>query len=157
MIEFKSLIGEVELVYKKKEHNKVKIGKSEDGYQFALTIWPDDLLIRECFVVVYLNRSNNVISYYIASKGGISGTVTDVRLIAKTAIDCLASAVLLFHNHPSGNKEPSDSDKSITKRIVNAMKVFDIQVIDHIIIADDNNYFSFSDEGILPSPDINNN
>lgn len=91
-------------------------------------------LIHEEFWVVYLNTSNKILEQIRISQGGISGTVVDVRLIIKRALERLASAILLVHNHPSGNPAPSDQDRQITRQISQAAALFDIRVIDHIII-----------------------
>jgi len=146
MKEFKTLVGEVELVYKKKCNKKIQILRSSDTIEYLRSIWPSDILIRECFIALFLNRCNNVISHYIISMGGINGTVIDVRMIAKAGIDCLASGVILSHNHPSGNIDPSDSDIKLTEKINEGLKLLDIEVLDHIIINDDE-YYSFADNG----------
>ena len=146
MKEFKSLVGEVELVYKKKSNKKIKILQSSDTIEYLRSIWPSDMSIRECFLILFLNRCNNIISHYIVSMGGINGTVIDVRMIAKAGIDCFASGVILSHNHPSGNINPSDEDIKLTKKISEGLKLLDMQVLDHIIISD-NEYYSFIDNG----------
>jgi len=146
MKEFKSLVGEVELEYKKKSNKKIKILQSSDTIEYLRSIWPSDISIRECFLVLFLNRCNNIISHYIVSMGGINGTVIDVRMIAKAGIDCLASGVILSHNHPSGNINPSNNDIELTKKISEGLKLLDMQVLDHIIISDDE-YYSFIDNG----------
>lgn len=105
-------------------------------------------LIHEEFWLLLLNRGNQVIHKTAVSKGGISGTVVDPRLIFKTAIEFSASAIILCHNHPSGNTKPSESDLNLTKKIKEAGRNLDIDVLDHIIIAGDT-FFSFADEGIM--------
>jgi DNA repair protein RadC len=87
-------------------------------------------------------------SLTLKSHREVAGTVVDIKLIAKYAIDCLASGVILAHNHPSGNLKPSNEDLAITKRIKEGLKTLDIQVLDHIILTSDG-YLSFGDEGIL--------
>lgn len=145
---FKSLIGEVALVYKKKSINKVSVKESRDAVDFSRNIWPDDINIRESVVVLHLNRCNNIISWFNLSNGGISGTVCDVRLAVKTAIDSLASGVIMIHNHPSGNSKPSDSDSKIALKMKEGMKFLGIEMLDNIIITDDGHY-SFADNGLL--------
>lgn len=103
-------------------------------------------LNHEEFHVVYMNRANNVIRKWKLSQGGINGTVTDTRLIMRKALQLRACSIALCHNHPSGNKEPSDADKRITTKIKDAATLFDITVIDHIIITS-NGYYSFADNG----------
>ncbi len=105
-------------------------------------------LQHEEFWILFLNRSNRVISRMKLSQGGISGTVTDVRIVMKRAIEYLASGIIVCHNHPSGNLNPSESDTKITQKIKEAGNLMDIQLLDHLIITD-NDYYSFADNGLL--------
>lgn len=105
-------------------------------------------LLHEEFWILFLNRSNKVITQMKLSQGGISGTVTDVRIVMKKAIECLASGIIVCHNHPSGNLNPSESDSKITQKIKDAGSLMDIQLLDHLIISD-KDYFSFADNGVL--------
>jgi len=103
----------------------------------------------EEFWVIYLRRNNTIIKMQQASKGGITGTVVDIRLILKDAILNKASAIILAHNHPSGELTPSQQDKEITQKIKQGAKIMEIAVLDHVIISGTGGYFSFCDEGIL--------
>jgi DNA repair protein RadC len=105
-------------------------------------------LPHEEFWVLYLNNANKVIAKNQLSKGGMTGTVVDVRIIFKSALESGAVGILLCHNHPSGNLKPSEADIEITKKVKTAGKSLDINVLDHIIITQ-NGYYSFADEGIL--------
>ena len=105
-------------------------------------------LPHEEFWILMLNRANKVIGRKNVSKGGVSGTVADAKLIFKPAIEKLASSIVLCHNHPSGNLKPSDADLKLTTKLKEAGKSLDIPILDHLIIGD-NAYFSFADEGIL--------
>ena len=105
-------------------------------------------LPHEEFWVLYLNNSNKVIHKSQLSKGGITGTVVDIRLIFKTALENRAISIILTHNHPSGKLQASDADKDITKKLKVAGEQLDIKVLDHIIITE-TGYFSFQDEGIF--------
>jgi len=105
-------------------------------------------LTHEEFWILFLNRSNKVINQMKLSQGGVSGTVTDVRLVMKKAIEYLASGIIVCHNHPSGNLNPSESDSKITQKIKEAGNLMDIQLLDHLIISD-KDYFSFADNGLL--------
>ena len=105
-------------------------------------------LPHEEFWILFLNRSNRVISRMKLSQGGISGTVTDVRIVMKKAIENLASGIIVCHNHPSGNLNPSESDTKITQKIKEAGNLMDIQLLDHLIISD-KDYYSFADNGQL--------
>lgn len=102
----------------------------------------------EVFCVMYLNRANKLIHKEIISHGGLTGTVADVRIIMKRALELLASCIFVSHNHPSGNLKPSQSDIALTEKIKNAATLLDIVLLDHIIVGHQQ-YFSFADEGIL--------
>ncbi len=105
-------------------------------------------LSHEEFWILFLNRSNRVINRMKLSQGGISGTVTDVRIVMKKAIEYLASGIIVCHNHPSGNLNPSESDSKITQKIKEAGNLMDIQLLDHLIISD-KDYYSFADNGLI--------
>lgn len=102
----------------------------------------------EVFAVVFLNRANKINHFEIISKGGITGTVADPRIILKKALEEEATSVVLCHNHPSGNLIPSRADEELTRKIKEAAGYFDIKVIDHIIVSEEG-FYSFADEGIL--------
>ncbi len=123
-----------------------KITGSKDAADYFSPLLED--LSHEEFWVMLLNRGNKIIDTFMISQGGISGTVIDVRIILKPAIEKLASAIILCHNHPSGTMQASDADKKITRKIKTAAETMDIAVLDHIIIGH-NNYLSFADEGML--------
>jgi DNA repair protein RadC len=102
----------------------------------------------EVFAVIYLNRANKINHFEIISKGGITGTVADPRIILKRALEEDATSIVLCHNHPSGNLKPSLADEALTKKIKDAATYFDIKIIDHIIVSEEG-YYSFADEGML--------
>jgi DNA repair protein RadC len=102
-------------------------------------------LPHEEFWILYLNNSNKVISKSQLSKGGITGTLVDVRLVFKTALEMGATSLILCHNHPSGALTPSDADKQITRKLKEAGNSLEIKVLDHLIVTE-NHYFSFVDE-----------
>ena len=105
-------------------------------------------LPHEEFWIIYLNNSNKVISKSQLSKGGITGTLVDVRIVFKTALEMGATGLILCHNHPSGTLIPSDADKHITKKLKLAGDSLEIKVLDHLIVTE-TSYFSFADEGIF--------
>ncbi|WP_426429495.1 RadC family protein [Winogradskyella sp. HB-48] len=105
-------------------------------------------LPHEEFWILYLNNSNKVIQKNQLSKGGITGTLVDVRLVLKSALEVGATSLILCHNHPSGTLKPSQADKDITQKLKNAAQSLDIKVLDHLIITE-KTYFSFADESIL--------
>jgi len=105
-------------------------------------------LPHEEFWIIYLNNSNKVIQRNQLSKGGITTTVVDIRLVLKAALEVGATSIILAHNHPSGTLQPSKSDKQLTDKLIIAFKSLDIQVLDHLIITE-KAYFSFMDEKLL--------
>jgi DNA repair protein RadC len=125
---------------------KKSISCSRDAYQIIRADLSE--LPREEFWVLLLSRSNRLIEKVRISQGGVSGTITDIRIILQSAFTKLSSAMILCHNHPSGNLKPSQADIKITKKISEAAKLMDISVLDHIIIGD-STYFSFADENLL--------
>jgi len=138
-----------ELGRRKKEIESVfrpKITSSNVAYQLLQSRLSD--LPHEEFWVLILNRANQVTKEELLSKGGIAGTIVDIRLICRSAIENNASGLVIAHNHPSGQVLPSDQDKNITKKLKDALKTFDIALLDHLIIGDQK-YFSFADELLL--------
>jgi DNA repair protein RadC len=125
---------------------KTIVSSSADIAQYFRSLFADHTF--EVFAVVYLNRANRINHYEVISKGGMTGTVADPRIILKKALEQNAVGIILCHNHPSGNLHPSQSDKELTRKIIEAARYFDIQILDHIIVSDDG-YFSFADEGLL--------
>ncbi len=119
---------------------------SRDVYDMLSPLLSD--LPHEEFWILFLNRSNRVMNRIKLSQGGVSGTVTDVRIVMKKAIENLASGIIVCHNHPSGNLSPSESDTRITQKIKEAGALMDIQLLDHLIISD-KDYYSFADNGLL--------
>lgn len=105
-------------------------------------------LDHEEFWLLMLNRANRVLGRFKVSQGGLSGTVIDTRIILKKALDNLASSIIVCHNHPSGNTQPSDADVKITEKLKKASEMLEIKLLDHVIIAD-KSYFSFADEGLI--------
>lgn len=144
-----SIVAALELGKRRKLHeigNPEKITSSRDVYNMFQPVMAD--LNYEEFWVLYLNRANKVITKRRLSQGGVSGTVIDPRLVFKPGLELLASSVILCHNHPSGNLNPSDADIQITRKLKKAGEVLDISVLDHLIICE-NGYFSMADEGTI--------
>ena len=145
-------VSEVTLSYKTKVNPKdrMKVTSSKDAYKLLFDSWNKNTIeYVEEFKLLLMNRSNAVLGILSVSKGGISGTVTDVRLIFQGALKSNASGIIICHNHPSGNGNPSESDKKITQKIKEAGNLMDIQLLDHIIILPVEGYFSFADEGVI--------
>ncbi len=145
-------IAEVSLIYKSKvkASDRPQVKCSQDAYDLFLQNWDTDTIEHvEEFKVLLMNRSNAVLGIMDVSKGGISGTVTDVRIILQAAIKANASGIIVAHNHPSGNLNPSESDTRLTQKIKEAGNLIDIQLLDHLIVILSNKYYSFADNGQL--------
>jgi DNA repair protein RadC len=123
-----------------------KINSSQLAYEIVYEVLAD--LPHEEFWVLLLNRANQLIDKINISKGGVSGTVADVKLIFKPAIERLASGIIVCHNHPSGNLKASEADLRLTKKVVEAGKTLDIMVLDHLIVGH-GNYLSLADQGLM--------
>ncbi|MEP1781365.1 DNA repair protein RadC, partial [Reichenbachiella sp.] len=144
-----SIISALELGRRRKNMDsdeKPKISSSIDAYNYLKPNLLD--LDHEQFWVLFLNRANKILKPEMISAGGVSGTVVDAKLIFKKALEVLASSIVLAHNHPSGNRQPSEQDIKLTKKLKAAGLTLDIPVLDHIIFTDEG-YFSFSDESML--------
>jgi DNA repair protein RadC len=145
-------IAEVQLIYKSKvkASDRKKITCSRDAYKIFMEYWnPDIIKFIEEFKILLMNRSNAVLGILDISKGGISGTVTDVRVVYLAAIKANASGIICAHNHPSGNLNPSESDTRLTQKLKEAGNLMDIQLLDHLILTTDDSYYSFADNGLL--------
>jgi DNA repair protein RadC len=147
-----STVNEVCLKYKTKVKSSElpKIGGSIDCVNIFRSInhYNDNCDIYECFYVIYLSRANKVLSVMLISEGGTVGTVVDLKKILAPAILQHASGIIISHNHPSGNKQPSQTDIEITKKIKSAALLIDVDLLDHIILTSEE-YLSFSDEGLI--------
>ena len=144
-----SIVSALELGRRRKETEtakREKITSSKDIFEAFSSTFID--LPHEEFHLLLLNRSNLVIRKEFVSRGGISGTVVDPKIIFKIALEHLASSIILCHNHPSGNLKPSAEDISLTKKIKEAGMFLEIPILDHVIFTD-TTYFSFADEGMM--------
>jgi len=142
-------ISEVKLTYKTKvkPSERPKVLDSRTSYQILLKAFDTETIeLCESMKVMLLNRANKVLGVMDVSNGGISGTVTDVRLIMQCALLTNASGIILCHNHPSGNLEPSAMDSAATHKVKQACTIMDMQLLDHIIVTPES-YYSFADDG----------
>lgn len=139
---------EYSITAKKQNFEIVKIKSSIDSCEFARKFYHEDILIYESSFIILLNSANNVMGYAKISQGGVCNTQVDIRLVAKYAIDSLATSVIFVHNHPSGNAKPSIEDKKISEKLKDALRLFDIRLLDSIIITE-NDYYSMADEGLM--------
>jgi len=143
-------LAEIEVSYRPKKVHHPLIKSSADVYYHLLKFFPEETIsLQEQFVVGYVNRANRLMGVYEMSKGGITGTVADPKLILGVALKSAATGIILAHNHPSSNLQPSAADKEITRKIQEACKLLDITLLDHLIIVPEAAYFSFADEGLL--------
>ena len=144
-------VAEVTLTYvtKVKPSERFVVSCSRDAHKIFFDSWNQNSIEhKESFKMLLLNRANKVLGITTISEGGLSGTVTDVRLIFQYAIKANASGIIVAHNHPSGNSNPSESDLKITQKIKEAGNLLDIQLLDHIILTPERDlYRSFADEG----------
>ena len=144
-------VAEVSLIYvtKVKPSDRLAVKCSRDAQKIFFDSWDQNTIEhKESFKMLLLNRANKVLGIANISEGGLSGTVTDVRLIYQYAIKGNASGIIIAHNHPSGNVNPSESDHKITQKIKEAGNLLDIQLLDHIILTPEREiYRSFADEG----------
>jgi len=144
-------VSEIQLVYKPviRPSQRLRVGQPSEVYKMLLDSWDmDSIDIVEQFKIVLLNRSNKVLGVSLISSGGISGTVVDLKVVFAVALKGGATSLVLSHNHPSGNLKPSGADIAITKRIKDAGKILDIDIVDHLIISSEG-YYSFEEEGLI--------
>ena len=142
-------VGEVELSYKPKFKSLHQVSCSEDVYKYLLPTYKEGTICyKEYFKVLFLNQAKQILGYTLISEGGITDTTVDVRVILQAALLTNSVAIILAHNHPSGNTKPSRQDMEITKQVKEAARLMRITVLDHLILTD-TGYYSFSDEGQL--------
>lgn len=144
-----SIIAAMELGRRRRSEEaqeKVKITSSSSVYELLQPILGE--LPHEEFWILYLNNSNKIIEQFQISKGGITGTLVDVRITLRKALEVGAVSIILAHNHPSGNLNPSEADKQLTRKLKTAVESLDIKILDHLIVTE-KSYFSFADEGLL--------
>ena len=149
MFNFDFSVAEIEVSYSHRipAKDRIRIESSMDVYNACTQFWPSFDHV-EYFYVLYLNRSNHLLGVHQLSKGGFTGTVIDVRVVFQVALKACACSIILAHNHPSGNLTPSDADQQITRKIKDAGKILEIQVLDHLIVTSES-FYSFADNGML--------
>lgn len=142
-------VSEIMVSYKPIRNINNQITSSFDAVKLVRKVWNDDTIeMQEEVKVILLNNSNLVLGVYSLSKGGVTASLVDIRLILSVALKCLATGIILVHNHPSGNLKPSSSDLSIVKKLKESCKLLDITLLDSLIITKES-YISFGDEGLL--------
>ncbi len=144
-------VSEIELIYKSKvkPSERPKVTTSKDAYELLKQSWDENKIeLIEQFKVLFLNRANKVLGIYEVSTGGMTATVVDPKIVFTAALKSCACNIILCHNHPSGNLQPSRADEELTSKLKGAGKYLELQVIDHLIISNES-YYSFADEGLL--------
>jgi DNA repair protein RadC len=147
----KTFIPEFKIGLKKKGsfEEMFPVERPENAADFCRKCFDSDMIDwKEEFIVIALNRANKAIGFYKISSGGITGTVADPRVIFQFALLCNASTIILSHNHPSGNKKPSEGDREITHKVAEVGRLLDIKVLDHIIVTSEG-YYSFSENDLI--------
>lgn len=143
-------LAEISVSYKTKMRGFVKISNSQDAFKILYPLFDINTIeFKEEFLLLLLNRANNILGWFKLSSGGTSGTVVDVKIVFMLALLTNASSIILSHNHPSQNIQPSEADIKLTNQIKEAGKLLGISVLDHLIIASNGTYFTFADEGLL--------
>lgn len=147
---FNSNLAEIQVTYKTKVKFKEmkKIVSAKDAVEVFRNIWSDCIELREEFYILLLNRANRVLGWYRLSEGGTTGTVADSKLLFSIVLKCNACGIILAHNHPSGNTQPSDADIKLTRQFVAGGKILEINILDHLILTAET-YLSFADDGLL--------
>lgn len=148
----KDKVNEIQVSYKERIPSSFwhKIKSSQDAADLIFQHWDKQTIqVHESFKVVLLNNNNKVKGIYQLSKGGITATTIDIRILFAVILKSLSVAIILTHNHPSGTLKASQADRDITQKIKKAAKLFDIRLLDHLIIVPNGGYYSFADNGIL--------
>ncbi|WP_276167394.1 JAB domain-containing protein [Zobellia alginiliquefaciens] len=148
----KTQVNEIQVSYHENTgiFEAIPMKSSQDVAKLLYENWDTDTIgLRETFKVLLLNHSNKVKGIYPLSVGGITGTMVDLRILFALILKTLSTTVILAHNHPSGKLRPSEADKAVTLKIYKAARLFDITILDHLIIAPNGGYYSFKDNGLL--------
>lgn len=144
-------VAEIALCYrtKVKAADRPQIKSSNDAFKVLTTHWSDLIEFQEEFNILLLNRANKVLGIYNVSKGSNCGTVVDAKLVFTAALKANASSIILAHNHPSGNLQPSQQDIDLTYKLKKCGEVLDITIFDHLILTPEDGYYSFADESMM--------
>lgn len=142
-------VAEIQVAYYPSKISGVKINSSRDAIDILKKVWNRNTLeMQEEVKVIYLNNSNEVLGIYNLSKGSITSSLVDIRIILAVALKSISTGIILSHNHPSGSVKPSSADLSIVHKLNEACKIFDITLVDSLIITKEN-YVSFKDKGMI--------
>jgi DNA repair protein RadC len=139
-------IREIDITFKEQKLHFRNVRSSRDAYEFIKDVIFEGMEIQEHFVVLFMDQSGAITGFYRHSKGTINSTQVDIQLVMAIAIKTLAKGMIISHNHPSGNKQPSEADRQMTKRLKQAATLFGISLLDHLVVTKDE-FYSFADHG----------
>jgi DNA repair protein RadC len=145
-------LNEIEIRYRRKpiQQEVRRIQNSSDAIELLRLLYDKNKIhYKEESIAIFLNRNNDVLGFQKLSSGGLTGTIVDARILFSIALKTLSSGIILSHNHPSGNLKPSSQDVSLTHRLRKFGNMIDVCLLDHIIVDDTFNYYSFAEEGTL--------
>ena len=143
-------VAEIQISYTPIKANQCNVKNSQTSFDCLIKFFPKETIhLKEYFVVLYLDRKNDVIGAYRLSEGGMTATVADIRLILGVALKIAAHGIILSHNHPSGNLKPSVQDINMTKKVMEACSLMELQMLDHLIIGGESSYLSLVDDGLI--------
>ncbi|TMU50737.1 JAB domain-containing protein [Flagellimonas algicola] len=145
-------VNEIQISYRERLSTlrSFSLSNSYEVAQLLFKNWDSNTIgLHETFKILLLNQSNKVKGIYPLSMGGISATLVDLRILFAIVLKTLSVGIILAHNHPSGQMRASEADRQLTQKIQQGAKLFDVQVLDHIILAPDGRYYSFADNGFL--------
>ena len=143
-------IREVQVSYQPLQGKLFQVKSADNAFEYLSRAYDEGTIgLCEEFIVLLLNRANRVMGCLRLSKGGLTGTVVDLRILFGTALKAMASSIVIAHNHPSHNLQPSEADLELPQKIKKAGKLLDINLLDHLILGTDDNYVSFANEGWL--------
>ena len=144
-------VTELQMIYNNRvmAKDRPQIRSSHDAYKIFEANWSEQIGFIEEFYILLLDRSNRVMGKYKVSQGGLAGTVVDAKVVFAAALKARASALILAHNHPSGNLKPSQADLDLTKKLRDGGKLLDTPILDHLILSPEGGYYSFADEALL--------
>ncbi|SNZ01739.1 JAB domain-containing protein [Flagellimonas pacifica] len=145
-------VNEIQISYREKLSTlqSLSLSNSQEVAQLLFKSWNNNTIgVQETFKILLLNQSNKVKGIYPLSIGGISATLVDMRILFAIVLKTLSVGIILAHNHPSGQMKASEADRQLTRKIQQGAQLFDVKVLDHIILAPDGRYYSFADNGIL--------
>ncbi|MCF6168808.1 JAB domain-containing protein [Lutibacter sp.] len=148
----KNKVNEIKISYKEKIRisKSIAIKSSTDAGKLLFEHWDKNTIgLQEAFIVLLLNNSNKVKGIYHLSTGGLTGTLVDIRILFAVILKSLSIGIILAHNHPSGKLQPSEADKQLTQKIKKAAVLFDVKVLDHLILIPNGEFYSFSDNGLI--------